>query len=99
MFPRRLPSLWLCLLSLTLWRDVTFAQQQEVSDFREFGDTPFSCDQVLEQSLFDPDVSTCCSLSRGVGGSCVLTIVNGRCKVRTYSLLFLILIEPSLEMD
>ena len=96
---RRLSSLWLCFLILALWCDVTLAQQQEVSDFKESRDTPFSCDQVLEQSTFDADVSTCCSLSRTGGGGCVVTIVNGRCKVRTDSLTFLILIEPFLEMD
>ena len=74
-------SLLLCLV--TLWcAVVVVAQQEEVSEFKESRDTPFSCDEVIAQSFFDPAVSTCCSLKTTPAGACVLTVVNGRCKVR-----------------
>jgi hypothetical protein len=54
------------------------ADQTQVKDFPLSTNTPLSCEDVLETHRFQGD---CCALNTTVGGGCVLTVINGRCKI------------------
>jgi hypothetical protein len=68
----------LALLVAILAAMVASQDQTQVKDFALSTDTPVPCEDIMTTHRFQGD---CCALNSTVGGGCILTVINGRCKI------------------
>jgi hypothetical protein len=54
------------------------SQGTETADKALSADSTVSCDDIIADSDFSGD---CCALNRTSGGGCILSVINGYCKV------------------
>lgn len=72
------PILLALMVAILVAMVASQSAQNQVEDFPLSTNTPVTCEEIMETHRFQGD---CCALNTTVGGGCVLTVINGRCKI------------------